>query len=163
MTQLKNSDDNPLTSLIVLSKKTIFVIALYGFILNLIWELAHAGSLYDMWKKVDTSIGIFHIFIASVGDMIMVIAITNFSAKLSQVFSISSISAKFYFYMLFFGMVSGVILEWSAKALNFWTYNELMPTLTILGEDVGLSPFLQMSTLPLLSVILSKKYHLSKN
>lgn len=116
-----------------------------------------------MWKKVDTIIGVFHIFIASFGDMIMVVAIAILSAKISRVFSISSLSAKFYFYMLFFGMISGVVLEWSAKALNLWTYNELMPTLTILDEDVGLSPLLQMTILPFLSVILSNKFHLSKN
>ena len=50
------------------------------------------------------------------------------------------------------GFVASVGLEWGAQALDLWGYTALMPTLTVLGHTVGLSPIVQVTILPALAV-----------
>jgi hypothetical protein len=59
--------------------------------------------------------------------------------------------------MITVGFVSGLILEWSAKFMDWWTYSELMPTITLFGETVGVSPVMQMTLLPFFSMLLTVK------
>jgi hypothetical protein len=53
--------------------------------------------------------------------------------------------------------VASVGLEWAAQALDLWGYSDLMPTLTVLGHTVGLSPVVQVTTLPALSAWLATR------
>ncbi len=56
--------------------------------------------------------------------------------------------------------MASIALEWGAKFLNLWTYSDLMPVLIIFDYEVGLSPIIQITFLPALSLFLSEK---SKN
>ena len=55
------------------------------------------------------------------------------------------------------GLVAAVVLEWAAQALELWGYSRWMPTVEVLGHTVGLSPVVQITTLPALSVVLATR------
>lgn len=132
-------------------------ILLFGLILNTIWEFAHAGPLYDMWKEVSTAAGLFHITMAILGDAIIVLSIAAFARWLCGLTRVLSLTWDAVICILTTAFFSALFLEWSAKFLNWWTYNESMPTLTLFGETVGLSPLLQITILPFLSIFLAIK------
>ena len=59
--------------------------------------------------------------------------------------------------MLMTGLIAGISLEWAAKWFDWWSYSELMPAFSLFGETVGLSPLMQMTLLPFLSILLATK------
>lgn len=139
------------------SKQTYILIAMYGFILNAIWEFAQAGPLYDMWEEVSTVAGMFHITMAIFGDVVMVVIICILAGWICDPQKLFSLSFKASVCMLILGFIAGMVLEWTAKVLGWWTYNEQMPTITLFEETVGLSPLLQMTLLPFFSMLLAVK------
>lgn len=142
---------------LLLPKHILIPIAVYGLILNAIWEFAHAGPLYDMWEKVSLGSGLFHITLAILGDMLIVLAISIIAVVICGPADLLSLGFKSFLCMLLMGFMAGLLLEWIPKSLGWWTYNDLMPTLTVMGERIGLSPLLQITTLPSLSVLLAVK------
>ena len=48
-----------------------------------------------------------------------------------------------------------VVPERAALALDLWRYRPAMPTVRVLGRDVGLAPVAQIALLPALSVALA--------
>lgn len=145
-------------ALIPFSKQALYIIAGYGFVLNTIWEFAQAGPLYDMWDEVTLAAGLFHITMAILGDVFIVLAISILAGWICGTSDMLALSWKAILCMLTLGFISGLFLEWFAKTMNWWTYNDLMPTITLFGETVGLSPLAQMALLPSFSVILSVKF-----
>ncbi len=141
----------------LLPVSVLLKIAFYGLILNAIWEFAHAGLLYDMWNEVPLAKGLFHIMLAILGDMLIVLAISIVAVLICGLSDLLSLGYKSFLCMLLIGFTAGMVLEWIPKLLGWWTYNDLMPTLTIMGETVGLSPLLQITLLPSLSVFLAIK------
>lgn len=139
------------------SQRVLLAIAAYGFILNAVWEFAQAGPLYDMWTEVLLAAGLFHIMMAIIGDMFIVVIIGVLAAWICGVSEVLALSWKASAYMLSMGFIIGLFLEWFAKVLDWWTYNDLMPTIILFGETVGLSPLLQITLLPFLSVFLTVK------
>lgn len=144
-------------ALIPFSKQALYIIAGYGFVLNTIWEFAQAGPLYDMWEEVSIASGLFHITMAIIGDVVIVLTIAILAAWICGLSDILDITWKASACMLITGFISGLFLEWFAKTMNWWTYNDLMPTISLFGETVGLSPLLQITLLPYLSVVLAVK------
>jgi len=146
-----------------LSKNTLYAVALYGLILNTMWEFAHAGPLYDMWKEVSTTAGIIHITLAIAGDVVLMVGIATIAVWVCGVNDVLSLGWKASICLLSTGFIFGLFLEWTAKALDFWTYNDLMPGLSLFGESVGLSPLLQITLLPFLSLFMALKFNIIPN
>ncbi len=130
-------------------------IALYGFVLNAFWEFGHAGPFYDMWAEVGLGDGLFHISLAILGDVVIVFGVMLIACQCVGRHNVLSPSWKGCLALLAVGLMAAIGLEWAAKALDWWTYNERMPTLTVFGETVGLSPIAQVTLLPALSVFLA--------
>lgn len=133
-------------------------IALYGLALNAAWEFGHAGPLYDMWDEVGLWKGLFHITLAILGDAVIVLGVALLACRCVGPHHVLSFSWKGCLALLALGFTAAVGLEWIAKALGWWTYNELMPTLHVFGEPVGLSPVAQITLLPALSVLLAARF-----
>lgn len=147
------------TNFLLFLKKITRDIVLIGLILNAIWEFAQAGPLYDMWKEVSTAAGLFHISMAILGDAVIVLSIAAFAQWLCRLTSVLSLTWDVVICILVTAFFSALFLEWSAKFLDWRTYNELMPTLTVFGETVGLSPLHQITFLPFLSIFLAIKFN----
>lgn len=57
--------------------------------------------------------------------------------------------------LLAVGFAVAVFLEWAAQVISLWGYSALTPTVTVGGHTVGLSPVVQITLLPALSVYLA--------
>lgn len=132
----------------VIPKYRFITIALYGLILNTIWEFVQAGPLYDMWEEVSLAI---------LGDVLLVLGVAGASVIICGSSNVFPLSLKGCISLITIGFIAGLLLEWIAKALDWWTYNELMPVISVMGETVGLAPLLQVTLLPFLSVLLTDK------
>ena len=131
----------------------------YGLVLNAIWEFAHAGTLYDMWTEVSLWKGLFHITLAILGDVLIVLFVASAAALCVGRRQVLGATWKGCAAMLAIGLGAAIVLEWIPRQLGWWTYNELMPTVTIFGETVGLSAVAQITLLPALSVVLATRLH----
>jgi hypothetical protein len=131
--------------------------AFYGFILNTIWEFIHAGWLYDMWQEVTLLKGLIHIFLAIFGDVLIVVAISMLALLVCGRSDLYALGFKSCLCMVLTGFIAGLFLEWIPQKLDWWTYNDLMPAIQFMDESVGLSPLLQITFLPFISVLLAIK------
>ena len=145
-------------ALIPFSRRALGIIAGHGLMLNALWEVAQAGPLYGMWAEVSVAAGLFHITMAIIGDVFLVLAISILAGWICGTSNVLALGWQTIVCMCTIGLVTGLVLEWSAKALNWWTYSEFMPTITLFGETLGWSPLLQITLLPLASVVLTIKF-----
>lgn len=126
-------------------------IASWGFVLNMLWEFVQCTVLYDMW-----SWGFWRatawMWGAILGDVLIVLGVALGAALLAGASRLQPPDGLGWAALLGVGFVASVGLEWGAQALGLWGYSGLMPTLTVLGHTVGLSPILQVTALPALSV-----------
>lgn len=132
-------------------------IALWGFALNAGWEFVHAGPFYDMWEEVGLGSGLFHIGLAILGDVVLVLGVTLAASGGVGRRNVLNVSWQGCVALLAAGLAAAIGLEWAAKTLGWWTYNAWMPTLTVFDETVGLSPVAQVTLLPALSVWLATR------
>jgi len=129
-------------------------LALYGLGLNAVWEYVQCGTFYAMpdlsfWRHA------LLMWAAIFGDVVIVLGIAYLARLTVGAGHLFPFDQKGWLAMLGFGLIASVILEWSARHLNLWAYNQRMPVIIIFGESIGLSPILQITVLPALSVYLS--------
>ena len=119
-----------------------------GALLNYLWELAQA-SLYVGMKDYNAGL-LWHCFVASLGDGIMVLLIVSAGwIVLRQPDWFLRPGLRGYLVTLTAGFVVAVLVEWVAvHILNRWEYTKNMPKLP--GLDIGLVPIAQMLILPTL-------------
>ena len=131
-------------------------IAAYGFLLNMLWEFGQCGFLYDMWDWGfwRGSAWMWGAIIGDVGIVLGVAALTRFAVGDK---ALISASVREWTALLAVGFVAGVLLEWLAKVLELWAYTELMPTITLFEHTVGVSPIVQITVLPALSVMVATR------
>ncbi len=91
-------------------------------------------------------------WVAISGDMFIVLGITYLAYILVGSHHLIPPDGKGWLALLVIGFVTSVMLEWVARALGLWSYGPLMPTLRIFNETIGLSPLIQITVLPALSV-----------
>ena len=131
-------------------------IALWGFVLNMLWEFGQCVFLYDMWDW-----GFWRatawMWGAILGDVVIVLGVVLGSVLLVGARRVAPPDALGWAALLGVGFVASVGLEWAAQALDLWGYSGLMPTLTVLGHTVGLSPVVQVTVLPALSAWLATR------
>lgn len=132
----------------------ILRIAAYGFLLNMVWEFGQCTALYDMW-----SWGFWRatawMWGAIVGDVGIVLGVVGLARLTVGAESLINLDRCGWGSLLGIGFVASVALEWLARALGLWGYSPWMPTITVLGHTVGLSPLVQVTGLPALSVVLA--------
>jgi hypothetical protein len=126
-------------------KKThwVFIVAV---LLNYLWELAQA-PLYVGMEDYNAGL-LWHCFVASLGDGIMVLLIVaagRFTLRESDWFLRPGVRG--YLVTLTAGFLLAVLVEWVAVyVLNRWEYTKNMPKVPGLG--IGLVPIAQMLFLP---------------
>jgi hypothetical protein len=122
---------------------SIFVVAV---LLNYLWELAQA-PLYVGLKSYNTAV-LWHCFVASLGDGVMVLLIVAIGWILFRRWDwFLRPGVPGYLVMLSAGLILAVVVEWVAVyVLGRWEYTDKMPIIPGLG--VGLVPIAQMVTLP---------------
>ncbi|MEL7363499.1 MAG: hypothetical protein AAFN13_15595 [Bacteroidota bacterium] len=127
-------------------------VALWGFLLNMIWEFAQCTVLYDMWDWGFWRATVW-MWGAILGDVLIVLGVVGLARRLAP--QVTPPDARGWTALLAVGFVASVGLEWAAQALDLWGYSPLMPTVTVLGHTVGLSPIAQVTGLPALSAFLA--------
>jgi hypothetical protein len=125
-------------------------IALWGFGLNTAWEFGQCTLLYDMWDWGFWRATVW-MWGAIFGDVVIVLGVVLGATLLAGADRLRPPDAAGWAALLGVGFVAAVGLEWAAQALELWGYSDLMPTITVLGHTVGLSPVVQVTTLPALA------------
>ncbi|ARA92144.1 hypothetical protein AWN76_002455 [Rhodothermaceae bacterium RA] len=131
-------------------------IALWGFALNAFWEFAQCTVLYDMWDWGFWRATVW-MWGAIFGDILIVLSVVALARLLTGTLHVLRMDRQAFGALLGVGLVAAVFLEWAAQVLDLWEYSSRMPTIDVLGREVGLSPILQVTLLPLLSTYLACK------
>jgi hypothetical protein len=122
---------------------TVFAVAV---IVNYLWELAQA-PVYDGLQNYSSPV-LWHCFVASLGDGVMVLLIAvvgRISLHRWDWFQRPRVAG--YLVMLTAGLVLAVLVEWLAvHVLARWQYTARMPLVPGLG--IGVVPIAQMLFLP---------------
>jgi uncharacterized protein YacL len=128
-------------------KNIEFNIFLFGFLLNAVWEMLQMplfsfSSEASLWE-----ISLFCMR-ASLGDAFMLIIMYWLTAAFFQYRDwINNSKANQVALFIVIGVVMTIVFEALATGpLQRWEYNELMPTLPILGT--GVAPLLQWLLIP---------------
>ncbi len=115
-------------------------IALYSFALNTLWEFGQCIFLYDMWGRGFWRSAAW-MWSAIFGDVVIVLGVVLSAAWISRCAGrLAPPTVAGWSALLSVGFVAGIRLEWLAQALDLWDYSDLMPTLSMSGCKVGLSP-----------------------
>ena len=131
-------------------------IALWGFALNAGWEFVQCTALYDMWSWGFWRATVY-MWGAILGDVLIVLGVAWGAVQLVGKGRLTPPDGLGHGALLAVGFVAAVFLEWAAQVLDLWGYSGLMPTVEVLGHPVGLSPVVQVTTLPALSVYLATR------
>lgn len=125
-------------------------IALWGFLLNMGWEFVQCTVLYDMWDW-----GFWRatawMWGAIFGDVVIVLGVVLGATLFVGADRLRPPDALGWAGLLGVGFMASVGLEWAAQALGLWGYSDVMPTVSVAGHTVGLSPVVQVTTLPALA------------
>jgi hypothetical protein len=128
------------------SARTIISVFIVAVLFNYLWELAQA-PLYVGLESYNPGV-LWHCFVASLGDAVMVILIfaTGWIAlQRPDWFEHPGLSG--YVVMLAAGLVLAVLVEWvGLHVLDRWQYTDRMPLLP--RVHIGLVPIAQMILLP---------------
>lgn len=92
---------------------------------------------------------------AIIGDVFIVLGLWKITEFIFSPVNFKKLKLKDYLYLIFISFIASIVLEWTAKFLELWTYSDLMPVLIIFDYEVGLSPIIQITFLPALSVYIS--------
>jgi len=129
-----------------LETKRLIWVFIVAVLLNYLWELAQA-PLYVGMEDYNAGL-LWHCFVASLGDGIMVLLIVaagRFTLRESDWFLRPGVRG--YLVTLTAGFLLAVLVEWVAVyVLNRWEYTKNMPKVPGLG--IGLVPIAQMLFLP---------------
>jgi hypothetical protein len=127
-------------------RETLVSVFIVAVAVNYLWELAQAPLYIGM--EIYNSAVLWHCFVASLGDGLMVLLIVAAGwIVLHQQNWFQQPVASGYFVMLTTGFFIAVIVEWfGVSILRRWEYTEKMPMLP--GLSIGLIPIVQMLFLP---------------
>ncbi|MFU8859673.1 MAG: hypothetical protein ACNA8K_04545 [Cyclonatronaceae bacterium] len=137
---------------------TNFRIVFWAFILHTVWEFTQCVFLYDMWDWPFWEATIW-MWAAIFGDILIVLGLWIVTTLLVPSLQFESPGYKGYMTLLFLSFLASIFLEWTAIFLGLWQYTQAMPAITIFNHEVGLSPILQITFLPALSIYLASRYH----
>jgi len=137
---------------------SVFVVAV---LLNYLWELAQA-PLYVGLENYNSAV-LWHCFVASLGDGLMVLLIVPLGwVVLRQPDWFEQSGVLGYVVMLTAGLVIAVLIEWLVvHVLKRWEYTEKMPLVP--GFGIGLVPIAQMLVIPPLIFRIVAVFRIKKN
>jgi len=131
-------------------------IALWALALNALWEFAQCGIFYQMWDEGLLN-GSFLMTSAIAGDVAIVIAVAFIAFQLTGADVLNKPALSGWVVLVAVGFVAGLVLEWMSQVLRLWGYSPWMPSVPVLGFEVGLLPVLQIAILPAISVYLATR------
>lgn len=114
----------------------------FALVLNGIWEFAQCPFLYEM-RGLALGAGIRRIVLATLGDVVMAIAIVSVAALTTRIKSFGAINSWMWFTSIALGALTGAAIKWIAQAQGAWEYTSRMPILRVAGVRIGLVPVLQ--------------------
>ena len=125
--------------------------------LNLAWE-AFQIPLYTIWTEASAGSIAFAIFHCTLGDVL----IGSASLALALILGREGLVAQWHWrrivaLMLVLGPGYTMFSEWLNTVLFRWSYSELMPTLSLAGIEIGVSPLLQWLVIPPLALSLARR------
>lgn len=127
---------------------TYFFIAL---VLNLIWENLHA-TLYENFNPIMAKV--FFLYCSIVDALITLLIYFLVTLLRKNFYWIKSFTvSKNILATLLVSILTATVMEKTPVALGFWSYTSEMSVLPVL--EIGLSPFLQISLLPLFTFFLA--------
>lgn len=132
----------------------IFDICVWAVALNAAWEFLQCTVLYDMWRWGVVR-GSLYMWGAIVGDVGIVLGVYYVASKLAGASHLLPLDSRGWGTMLAIGLAAAIFLEWLARAIGLWGYTDLMPTIAIGDNAVGVSPVLQITLLPALALFLA--------
>lgn len=119
---------------------------------NVVWEIAHL-PLYTIWTSGSLGEKLFAVVHCTAGDVL--IALSALAAALVVMGRRDWPARQFRpvsFMTVTLGVVYTVFSEWlNVSVRGSWEYSELMPTLSVPGFRLGLSPLLQWIVIPSLA------------
>ena len=130
-------------------------IALYGLVLNAIWEIVQLVFLYNCWNEWSPWQRVLIPLVCILGDVLIMLGVAALAALVVGSKQVYPPEAAGWIALLAVGFVAGVLLEWVALALGLWTYEPHMATLHVGPVRIGWSPILQITLLPAVSVYLA--------
>lgn len=139
-----------------MNQKITLHIVFWALILHTIWEFTQCIFLYSMWDWPFWKATIW-MWAAIFGDMLIVLGLWKIVTFFSPSIHIKTAGFKGYALLLGISFSASLILEWLAIALDLWQYSPNMPTIELFDYHIGLSPILQITFLPALSVYLAEK------
>lgn len=110
-------------------------------------------TCWDRWGRVE---GILWMSGAIVGDVLITGLLVAGTAALTGSGPLLDIALGPLALLLLLSAGTSLLLEWAARRLDLWRYHPAMPTIHLLGLEVGLSPLLQVSLLPAASLALTQ-------
>lgn len=134
----------------------ILHIVFWAFILHTAWEFTQCVFLYDMWDWSFWKATIW-MWAAIFGDILIVLGLWKTAASFSSNIDFQLHGLHDYALLLGISFIAGIFLKWLARALDLWQYTSDMPSIEPFNYQVELSPILQITFLPALSVYLAKK------
>jgi len=128
----------------------------WALALNAPWEFVQCGIFYRMWDEGWLSGGL-SMTAAIAGDVVIVIGVTYIAFQLTGAATLNKPTLIGWGVLIGVGFLAGIVLEWIAQFLRLWGYSPWMPSIPVLGYEVGLLPVLQVTILPAISVYLSTR------
>ncbi|WP_340106812.1 hypothetical protein [Rhodohalobacter sp. 8-1] len=137
-------------------------VVFWAFLLHTLWEFIQCLFLYEMWDWPFWEATLW-MWAAIFGDILIVLGLWKTVTVFASAVHIKVSTFKEYALLLGISFLASFFLEWIAKVLNLWQYSSNMPVIEILNYPVGLSPVLQITFLPALSVYLAGKSKMKNN
>ncbi len=129
-------------------------ISWFALFLNTMWEFAQCSVLFDM-RGWGLSKGTVWMWGAIAGDVLIVLGVVAIAKLVSKfLFADGQVGRTA---LVVVGLFMSILLEWIALELQLWSYSDVMPTLSVWGTRVGLSPIIQITVLPAASYILGTR------
>jgi hypothetical protein len=123
---------------------------------NLLWEAAHL-PLYTIWRTGTLRENLFAVLHCTAGDVLIALTALILALVLAgdrdwPVRRFAIVTAI----TLVIGLGYAVFSEWLNVAIRkSWAYSDLMPVISMLGLNVGVSPLLQWIVVPVFAFSLS--------
>jgi len=132
-----------------------------GFALagNLIWEVLHL-PLYTIWTKGSVREQAFAVVHCTVGDLLIVVSTLTLALVLTGEHAWPR--GRFWpvaILTIAFGVGYTAFSEWLNVVVRAsWAYSDWMPVITVLGQQIGLSPLLQWIVVPATALACTKRW-----
>lgn len=125
--------------------------------LNLAWETAQL-PLYTVWNEASPPSLAFAVVHCTAGDVLIGSASLLVGLILGREGPLSGWNwRRIAALMLLLGPGYTVLSEWLNTTLLRWTYSALMPTLSLAGIEIGVSPLLQWLIIPPLALYFARR------